>query len=310
MLEVKANGFGGPEVLTVHEVPERAPGAGEVAIRVAGCGVNPTDTMRRKGAPGWHVSEPSEPFGLGMDLAGVVEAVGEGVSAFRPGDPVMAMVVPSVEHGAYAERVVVSAHQVARAPKGVDLIQAATVPMNGLTALLALEAVNLPAGATLAVTGAAGTLGSYAIQIAKARGLRIIADSSPADEERLREMGADHIVPRGPDVATEIRRIAPSGVAGLLDASVQGAGVLPAVADGGTVVVVRPGAQPDERVRTVFVIVSHALDRVGWLEELSAMVDDGTLTPHVAHTFGLAEAPEAHRIVEAGGLRGRIVLVP
>ena len=110
----------------------------------------------------------------------------------------MAVVVPARGWGAYAERVLVPAEQVTLAPRNVDLSHAATVPMNGLTALLALDEIGLPAGEIIAVTGAAGALGGYVIELAKARGLRVIADSKPSDEDLVRRLGADWIVPRRP----------------------------------------------------------------------------------------------------------------
>ena len=183
--EVQVPEFGGPEVLRLVDVADPVRGPGEVCIQVRACTVNPTDTMRRAGASAWHKVAPQGPFRLGMEVAGVVDEVGPG-AGFEVGDRVMALVVPSVKSGAYAERVVLPVDQVALAPRNVDLSHAATVPMNGLTALLALAAADLPAGETLAVTGAAGALGGYVVELAKARGLRVIADSSPADEELVR----------------------------------------------------------------------------------------------------------------------------
>ena len=307
--EVQVPEFGGPEVLRLVDVADPVRGPGEVCIQVRACTVNPTDTMRRAGASAWHKVAPQGPFRLGMEVAGVVDEVGPG-AGFEVGDRVMALVVPSVESGAYAERVVLPVDQVALAPRNVDLSHAATVPMNGLTALLALAAADLPAGETLAVTGAAGALGGYVVELAKARGLRVIADSSPADEELVRRLGAEWIVPRGHDVAAAIRRLVPAGVAALIDGSVQGAEVLPALSDGGTLVVLRPQDLAPAHARVVFVWVSQALQRPDWLPELRRHVEEGHLTPRVAREFPLASAYEAHRLLERGGTRGRIVLIP
>ena len=211
MRAVEVLEFGGPEVLRLVDVADPVPGPGEVCIQVRACTVNPTDTMRRAGAPAWHKAAPQGPFRLGMEVAGVIDEVGPGAD-FEVGDQVMALVVPSQDHGAYAERIVLPVQQVALAPRNVGVSHAATVPMNGLTALLALAAVDLPAGATLAVTGAAGAVGGYVVELAKARGLRVIADSAPADEELVRQLGPDWIVPRGHDVAAAIRRLVQAGV--------------------------------------------------------------------------------------------------
>ena len=309
MRAVEVLEFGGPEVLRLVDVADPVPGPGEVCIQVRACTVNPTDTMRRAGAPAWHKAAPQGPFRLGMEVAGVIDEVGPGAD-FEVGDQVMALVVPSQDHGAYAERIVLPVQQVALAPRNVGVSHAATVPMNGLTALLALAAVDLPAGATLAVTGAAGAVGGYVVELAKARGLRVIADSAPADEELVRQLGPDWIVPRGHDVAAAIRRLVPAGVPALIDGSVQGVEVLPAVSDGGTVVVLRPPDFAPAHARVVFVWVSQALQRPEWLSELRRYVEQGQLTPRVAREFPLAAAEEAHRLLEQGGLRGRIVLVP
>ena len=307
--EVQVPEFGGPEVLRLVDVVDPVPGPGEVRIQVKACTVNPTDTMRRAGASAWHKVAPRGPFRLGMEVAGVVDEVGPGAE-FKVGDRVMALVVPSQDRGAYAERVVLPVNQVTLAPRNVDLSHAATVPMNGLTAMLALDAADLPAGATVAVTGAAGAVGGYVVELAKARGLRVIADSSSADEELVRSSGADWIVPRGNDVAAAIRRLVPAGVPALIDGSVQGAEVVPAVSDGGTLVVLRPPDLPPAHARVVFVWVSQALQRPEWLPELCRHVEEGHLTPRVAREFPLASVQEAHRMLERGGVRGRIVLNP
>jgi NADPH:quinone reductase-like Zn-dependent oxidoreductase len=300
---------GGPEVLTLVEVADPLPGPGELRIDVKACTVNPTDTMRRSGAQAWHPVPPREPFGLGMEVAGVIDQVGPGVD-LKVGDPVMAIVLPSGETGSYAERVVVPASQATLAPRNVDLAHAATLPMNGLTALMALEAIDLPAGEVIAVTGAAGAVGGYVIELAKTRGLRVIADSAPTDEDLVRRLGADFVVPRGAAVAEAIRDIVPEGVQGLVDGSIQLSEVLPALSDRGTMALLRPVAPEQMPARTVFLSVSQAVGRPEWLADLRRHVEEGHLTPRVAYELPLASAEEAHRMVEQGGLRGRIVLIP
>ncbi|WP_211225886.1 NADP-dependent oxidoreductase [Nocardioides alkalitolerans] len=290
------------------EVPDPEPGPGEVVLRVAARTVNPTDTMRRSGAAAWRVP-PDGPYGVGMDASGTIEQVGAGVD-LHVGDRVVALVLPSQDRGAYDELVAVPATQVARAPVSIDLVSSATLPMNGLTAILALDALALRPGAVLAVTGAAGAVGGYAIQLAKARGLRVVADASKADEELVRSFGADRIVPRGSSFAESVRDLEPDGVPGLLDGSVQGPEVLPAVSDGGTVAVLRPPDFEESRVDVRFVRVSTAVERPGLLDEIVGHAEAGRMTTRVACRLPLASAAEAHRLLERGGLRGRIVLVP
>ena len=208
----------------------------------------------------------------------MVDDVGPGVD-LEAGDSVMAVVHPAAGWSAYAERVVVPADHVTLAPCNVDLPHAATLPMNGLTAVMALEAVDLPAGEIIAVTGAAGAVGGYVIELAKTRGLRVIADSSPSDEDLVRRLGADWVVPRGPDVAHAIRAIAPEGVRGLVDGSFQLSEVLPAVVPGGTIVILRRVEFDPTPARAVFVAVSRAARRAEWLAELRRHVEGGRLTP-------------------------------
>lgn len=196
MKAIGLTAFGGPEVLRVLDLPVPEAGPGEIRIRVHAATVNPVDTLVRRGIA--FVSDAEPPYVPGMDAAGVVEQIGKGVDTdLAVGDHVMAVVVVSGTHGAYAEHVVVPAESVVRAPAGATAIEAATLPMNGLTAHMALDLLELPAGATVAVTGAAGAVGGYAVQLAKADGLRVIADAAPKDELLVKELGADVILPRG-----------------------------------------------------------------------------------------------------------------
>jgi len=299
--------FGGPEKLQVLEVPEPHPGEGEVRIRVHAATVNPTDTGLRSGAYG--TGGHDAPWIPGMDAAGVVDEVGSGTD-WQVGDEVAALVVPMGPHGgAYADQIVVPAASVVRLPKGVDMVAGSTLLMNALTARLSLDALGLSAGQTLAVTGAAGSYGGYVVQLAHAEGLRVIADAKPADEELVRGLGADEVVARGTDVADRIRALVPDGVDGLADGAVLDAAVLPAIRDGGGLSTVRGWSRPSERgigVHAVF--VGKSADRTDLLDRLREQVEDGTLTLRVARTVPAAQAADAHRLLEAGGVRGRIVL--
>src|SRR5207302_108410 len=163
------------------------------------------------------------------------------------GDHVMAIVLPHGSYGAYSELLVMPAESVARVPAGAGDVEASTLPMNGLTARLALDLLDLRPGQTLAVTGAAGCFGGYAVQLAKADGLRVVADASAADTELVRSLGADDVVPRGDDVAARIREIVPEGVDAVADGAVQNELVVPAVRDGGAVATVRGFSGDAER---------------------------------------------------------------
>ena len=301
--------FGGPEALQLVDVPAEPLGAGEVRLRVAAATVNPTDTYARSGAYAERDPVKSPPWVPGMDVAGVVAEIGAGVDHVAVGDDVMGIVVPSGAHGGYREDLVLPGGSVVRAPKGTDAVAAATLPMNGLTARLALDLMALQPGQVLAVTGAAGAFGGYVVQLAKADGLTVVADASEADEELVRGLGADVVVRRGDDVADRIREHFPEGVDGLADGAVQDALVLPAVKDGGAVATVRGYRGDGQRDLRVFptLVRRVAQDRAA-LDRLRQQAEDGVLTLRVAQTFPAEQAAEAHRRLEAGGVRGRLVL--
>jgi len=299
---------GGPEVLAVVDLSEPTPGPGQVAIRVHAATVNPTDLGLRVGA--WQqLRQP--PYIPGMDLAGVVRAVGPEVSDWQIGDEVMAMVLPTrPEGGAQAEVVLVSQDAVATIPRGSSLVEASTLPMNGLTVHRAFDLLGLPKGATVAVTGSAGAVGGYAIQWAKAAGYRVIADGAPKDVQLLRSLGADVVVPRGEAVAEAILREMPGGVDALIDAAVQGMAVLPAVRDGGQIAALRHFNGVTERGILIHqVSVADYAHHRRALEELAKMVESGALSLRVAATLAPEQASEAHRKLAAGGVRGRLVIV-
>jgi NADPH2:quinone reductase len=301
--------FGGPEALHVVDVPDEPLGPGEVRLRVAAATVNPTDTYARCGVYAERDPVKQPPWVPGMDVAGVVVEVGEGVDHVIPGDDVMGVVVMSGAHGGYREDLVLPGDSVVRAPAGADAVAASTLPMNGLTARLALDLLALRPGQVLAVTGAAGAFGGYVVQLAKADRLIVVADASEADEALVRDLGADVVVRRGDDVAERIREHFPEGVDGLADGSVQDALVLPAVRDGGAVATVRGYRGDGQRGLRMFptLVRRVATDRAA-LDRLRQQAQDGVLTLRVAQTFAAEHAAEAHRKLERGGVRGRLVL--
>jgi NADPH:quinone reductase-like Zn-dependent oxidoreductase len=286
---------GGPEVLEVIERDVREPAPGEVRIAVKAASVNPTDIgLRERGVDG--VPPPWVP---GMDAAGVIESVGEGATRFAVGDEVMAVVLPRrPEGGAQTELLVVPEASVAGIPDGATLEQAATLPMNGLTAFLGLDLIGLQDGQTLGVSGGAGLLASYVIPIAKSRGLRVVADAKPEDEELVRSFGADVIVPRGDFSAEELD--------GAYDTALLRESLAPAIRTGGSLGSVRTwDVDLVGGVRVKHIQVATVLDRTDWLDELRNL----DLELRVAETFPPERAADAHRRMEAGGLRGRAVIV-
>lgn len=302
---------GGPEVLEVLDLPEVHAGPGQLRLRVHAAAVNPTDTMARNGSRAQQQKVDPPPYVPGMDAAGIVDEVGDGVSTgIRVGDAVMAMVVPKGSHGAYREQIVLDARAVVRAPKGTTHVEACTLPMNGLTARQSLDLLALSPGQTLAVTGAAGAYGGYVIQLAKAEGLTVIAEASEKDRDLVSALGADIVVLRGDDVAARIREHFPDGVDGLADGAVQNELVIPAVRDGGAFTAVRGFVgKPQRRIRFTQTFVRKYDCEYEKLDRLRQQAEAGILTLRVADTYPPERAGEAHRRLEAGGTRGRLVIV-
>lgn len=302
--------FGGPDVLHVVDLPEPQAGPGELRIRVHAAAVNPTDTGLRSGGRAAQLTDVPPPYVPGMDVAGVLDQIGPGVSTtLQAGDHVMAIVVPHGSHGGYSEYVVLPAESVTAVPAGASDAEAATLPMNGLTTRQALDLLGLQPGQTLAVTGAAGAVGGYAVQLGRAEGLRVVADASEADEQLVKDLGADIVVRRGPDFADRVREVVPGGADGAVDAALLNELVVPAVRDGGGIATVR-GFRGDEARGVTFhpVSVRNYAREHAKLDRLRQQAESGELTLRVARVLPKERAPEAHRILEAGGTRGRLVL--
>ena len=299
---------GGYEVIEISERTVRSPGVGEVRIRVKAAAVNPTDLgVRERGIPdqSWTVVP-------GMDAAGVIESVGPDVTRLKVGQEVMAAVMPRrADGGAQAEHIVVPAASVVPIPEGVSLAAASTLPMNGLTALRSLELSELTKGQFLAVSGGAGLLAHYAIAAAKRQGLKVIADAKPEEAQLVRSYGADVVVARGPGFAEAIRREVPVGVDALLDTALLAEKCFGAIRDGGVYIPVRGWAdKPSERgIRIKPVFVSEVLERTEWLELLRTLVAAGKIKLRVTGEYAPERLAEAQRALEAGGLRGRPVVL-
>jgi NADPH:quinone reductase-like Zn-dependent oxidoreductase len=305
---VTYTGAGGYEVIKVVDRPVRPPEADEVRIQVKAAGVNPTDTLLRSagGGDGTSLVIP------GMDASGTIESIGAGVDRFTVGQEVMAALTPRrPDGGAQAEYIVVPAASVVPVPGGTSLHEAATLPMNGLTALGALQHAGLKPGQTFAVSGGAGLLAHYAIAAAKRQELKVIADAKPEEIDLVKGYGADVVVERGEGFVDAIRREVPEGVDALLDTALLGEKAFGAIRDGGTYIPVRGWKdKPSERgieIKPIF--VNTVLDRTDWLDELSDMVVAGEITLKVTGEYPPERTADAQRAIEAGGLRGRPVIV-
>ena len=308
---------GGVDVLEVTDRPTREPGEGEVRIAVKAAGVNPVDITLRKAGFGPDVPPPWTP---GMDAAGEVESVGAGVDRLRVGEQVMAAVNPfRPEGGAQQELLVVPAASVVAIPDGATLAQASTLPMNGLTAMHGVEMLDLREGDTLAVAGGAGLLGSYVIGVASTRGIRVIADATPEDTELVKSFGADVVVRRSASFGDAVRAVAPDGADAVYDTALLYRDAFPAIRDGGGLLVVRgwdadntiaPLHEVEERgIRVHPHVISEVLQRTDLLDALRGLASAGRLLLRVARELPPEEAAEAHRLVEAGSLSGRAVIV-
>jgi NADPH:quinone reductase len=304
--------FGGPEVLKVVELPDPEPGPSEVRIRVHAAAVNPTDITFRSGGRAAQLAEHVGPYVPGVDAAGVVDKLGPGSHGrLAVGDPVSAFVVPvSPRGGSYAEYVVVPAASVVPAPRGASIWEAATLLLNAATARLSLYALALSPGQTVAIVGGAGAVGGYAIQLAKGEGgLTVLTNATTSDEDLVRLLGADLIVETTSDLAAEIRRELPEGVPGLIDGAALNEAILPAIADGGSLVTLKGWSGPGERNISIHPVSSFdAATDTALFDRLRQLAEDRILTLRVAEVVPATQAGEAQRRLAAGGLRGRIVL--
>jgi len=302
--------YGGPEALRALDLPVPEAGPGEVRIRVHAAAVNPTDLAVRSGHSATRSPDVPPPFVPGMEAAGVLEQIGEGVvTDLRVGDHVMAIVVPRGSRGAYAEHIVAPAESVVGVPAGSSDAAAASLPMNGLTARQALDLLALTPGQTVAVTGAVGAVGGYAVQLAKADGLRVVADAAPRDEHRVKDLGADIVLPRGDDFPQRVRSVVPDGVDGMVDAALLDHLALAAVRDGGRIATLRFFSDAGERGITYHpVLVSGDARSRAKLDRLRQQVEDGRITLRVAQVLPAERAAVAHRLLEGGGVRGRLIL--
>ena len=298
MRVAEVTAFGGPEVLRPAERPDPEPGPGEALVEIHAATVNPTDLSTRDGSRRRRLPDLEPPFVLGWDLAGAVAESGERVVGMIPFVHIGGRV------GAYAEWAAVDPSWLAPLPEGIPFEDAATLPLNALTARQSLDLLDLDAGDALLVTGASGGVGGFAVQLAVADGLRVIAVAGTGDEQWVASLGAHEVLARDADLTG----IEP--VDGVLDAVPLGpAASTRTLREGGTAVFTRPPdpAEPgrDLRFETILVEPDRAmLTRLA--EELAA----GRLRTRVAHVLPLAEAARGHELADQGGLRGKVVLRP
>nr|BFD89850.1 NADP-dependent oxidoreductase [Kitasatospora sp. Xyl93] len=299
MRAIRIDRFGSPEVLDLVEDRRPLPGPGEVLVRTVATGINPVDDKTREGAIG--EGTPPLPLTLGWDLAGVV--VDGGASPLRAGDRVFAMSHQlDTARGTWADLVALPAEAVAVAPRTVSLVEAATLPLPGLTALQTLDWLAVSAGERLLVAGAAGAVGGLALQIARARGAEVDAlVSRDGQAAFVREHGAGL-------VSTDPAAFGGRRYDAVFDTF--GAFVTEAVADGGRYasIATQAGPVPDLSARGVRTAVHQVREDGAGLAELARLVDEGALHPRVHATYGLHRIRAAHERFREGGLTGKIVV--
>ncbi|MEV0531475.1 NADP-dependent oxidoreductase [Kitasatospora sp. NPDC050463] len=297
--------YGGPEVVEYLDLPDPKVGPDSVLVEVRAAGVNPVDWRIRDGGLAG-LLDAHFPLVMGWDAAGVVRAVGGGVTEFAPGDEVYGYVrKDSVEHGTYAELVAAPVRTLARRPAALDWAQSGGLPLAGLTALQSLRALRVRAGDTVLVHAAAGGVGHLAVQIARAFGARVIGTAGVRNHDYLRGLGAEPVA-HGEGLAERVRALAPGGVDAALDLVGGGAVDVSAtlVADPS-----RIASVTDYRVKALGGHYVWVRPDAAGLGELAALADDGRLTVTVASTFPLAQAGSAQALSAEGRTRGKIVLL-
>ncbi len=297
--------FGSVEVLRIAERPEPALGEEEVLVAVQAAAVNPTDILLRRGLQA-DLLEGPPPHVPGMEFAGLVLRAGTRVREVAPGERVMGVVDPRrAAGGAQAERIAVPAASVVRVPERLSPVEAAVVPMAGLTALLAVEALDAGVGDPVYISGASGVVGDCAARIAVRRGVEVSCDGRASDDIRLREAGVRCVFARGEAISDPQLS---GAFTGAIDAALLGAELVPLLRPGGVLVALRRNAEMPPGVRNRSVSVSrHFLDRER-LAEVARLANEAVLVPRVAAVLPFTAVRDAHRMVEAGGLSGRVVL--
>ena len=290
--------FGGPEVLEIVNLPDPHAGPGQIRVAVHAVGVNPTDWKLRKGMMGGKLPQTT-----GREVAGVVDEVGGDVTDVAVGDRVFGF---SPDGEGAAELALLTDY--APMPSSIVFAEAAALPVAIETATRSLDALGVEAGSALLVNGAAGGVGSAAVQLAVARGVHVIGTASPANHDYLRSLGSEPVV-YGPGLVGRVRALAPDGVDAALD--VAGSGVLPELielANGPEHVVTVADFRGAQKYGVKFSRgddgrALHALTDIGEL------IEAGRFSLPVVQTFPLAEVAEAHRVSEDGHVRGKLVLL-
>ncbi len=299
MKAVRFSQFGGPEVLEIVDLPDPQAGPGQVRITVRAAGVNTSDWKKREG-----LMDEELPQTLGYEAAGVVDEIGEGVTAVTVGDRVLGL---AAEGAAQPERAGRPCSP--PIPAALDFAAAAARPAAVETATRALDQLGVASGSTVLINGASGSVGGAAVQLAVARGARVIGTASPANHDYLRSLGAEPVA-YGEGLADRVRALAPGRVDLALD--VAGSGVLPELIElaGGAEHVVTIADFAGAKEYGVRFSSGDAGRAIHVLGEIGGLIEAGRFTLPAIQTFPLAEVAQAHRVSETGHVRGKLVLLP
>jgi len=303
MKAVRIHEFGGPEVLKYEDIPEPQPGPGEIRIRIIAAGVNPMDWKMRKGL----VGKLPLPMVIGLDVAGVVDSLGQGGVFFQPEEEVFAKL--SMGDGGYAEYTVVDSNQVARKPGSIGFVESAAIPTAGLAAWQALfDIAGLEKGQSVLIHGAAGGVGTFAVQFAKWKGAFVVATASGTNVEFLKSIGADAVInytnQRFEEIVCNMDVVLDTVGGDTFDRSW---GVLK---PGGflvsTVASIPEGAAEEHGVHAQ-TLITRADGKE--LARISEVIDEMKVKPVVTNILPLSDAQKAHEMSESRHTRGKIVLL-
>lgn len=303
MKAVRIHEFGGPETLRVEDLPMPKPGEGEVRIRVMAASVNPVDYKMRNGG---YLPSTALPLTLGRDVAGLVDSVGPGVQDFLAGEAVFAMLDRA--HGGYVEYVTQAAGNCASKPAKLDFIQAAAVPLAGLTAWQGLfDQGGLQAGQRVLIHGAAGGVGHFAVQFARARGATVIATCSGRDADFVESLGASEVIDYHEE-RFEDRVLDVDLVYDLIGGETQDRS-WQVLKTGGTLVSTLKAPDKAKAAARHARGVHYMAEPSGQeLAEIAKLIDAGQVVPRIDRVFALDDAAEAETALEHDHVRGKIVL--
>lgn len=306
MKAVRIHRHGGAEVLQLDEIPAPVPGAGQLLIEVRAAAVNPGDIKVREGTVSY--MKPRLPHTLGRDFSGVVREAADGVANFQPGDEVFG-VMPTGQEGAYAEMIAVDAAYVAAKPGNTGHAESAALALAGLTATVCLEECGqLRSGETIFIHGAAGGVGSFAVQFAKSLGARVIATARPANHDYVRGLGADRVIDY---TARDFAATAPRcDVVYDLVGGEAHRSLLQVLRAGGRMIAVGAAPIPADARRDDVTVLKPLVQRGrARMERVAALAENRSVVPPEIRRFPLAHARQAHEMMEGRAFRGRLILV-